>query len=204
MARANINDFITSFKTDLARPCNFEVELIPPQSMLRRLSNTDAAADSPTWVTSLAEKVKNLSPLRCEKAEIPPRAFVLVEQKTYGPVEYYPIQNYYNKIPLTFICSGDMSERYFFDYWMELISSSYPSSTYYSSESVRFDFEYKNNYQIDIRIKQFGVDIKDVKYSAILVGAFPVEVYSLPLSWAQKDDYHKLDVVFAYRYFYLE
>ena len=200
---ANINDFISSFALDLARPSNFEVEIIPPAIMLANLRKTDDP-NKPAWMNNLGEEaVKQVSRLRCEKAEIPPRAFVLIEQKTYGPVEYYPVQNFYNKIPLTFICSGNMAEKYFFDYWMEIISSSYPSSQY-NTGPVRFDFQYKNNYASNIRIKQFGVDVKDVKYSLMLVDAFPAEVYSLPLSWAQKDDYHRLDVIFAYRYFYVE
>ena len=151
----------------------------------------------------LFRSAKTISPLRCEQAELPPRAFVTVEQKTYGPKEYYPIQNYYNKSAMTFLCSDNMIEKYFFDLWMDVISGSSPDYEQYNPNSVRFDFEYKNNYKMDVKIMQKNLTGQN-SYVVNLREAFPVEVYGLPLSWAQQNTIHRLNVVFMYRYFYSE
>jgi hypothetical protein len=175
MAVANINEFISSFKTELSRPCNFEVEIIPPAKLAGAVGGG------------------SISKFRCEQAELPARAFVLIDQKTYGPVEHYPVQNTYNKSAMTFICGDDMKEKTFFDAWMEIISGK-------QHNGVKFDFEYKVNYCTDIKITQMSLDGKE-SYTVYLVDAFPAEVYSIPLSWAQMNDYNRLNVVIAYRYF---
>jgi hypothetical protein len=175
MAVANINEFISSFKTELSRPCNFEVEIIPPAKLAGAVGGGSIAK------------------FRCEQAELPARAFVLIDQKTYGPIEHYPVQNTYNKSAMVFICGDDMKEKTFFDAWMEIISGK-------QHNGVKFDFEYKVNYCTDIKITQMSLDGKEA-YTVYLVDAFPAEVYSMPLSWAQVNDYNRLNVVLAYRYF---
>lgn len=175
MAVANINEFISSFKTELSRPCNFEVEIIPPT----KLSGAFGGG--------------SIAKFRCEQAELPARAFVLIDQKTYGPIEHYPVQSTFNKSAMTFICGDDMKEKTFFDAWMEIISGK-------QHNGVKFDFEYKVNYCTDIKITQMSLDGKE-SYTVYLVDAFPAEVYSIPLSWAQVNDYNRLNVVIAYRYF---
>ena len=80
-----------------------------------------------------------------------------------------------------------MSEKEFFDGWMELIN---PSST--------FIFKYKGDYVTDITVNQYDVT-NTVSYSVNLVDAFPISVNQLDLDWSSTD-YHKLTVVFAFTY----
>lgn len=195
----NINAFINSFKKDLARPCNFEVEISVPEGF--RNFNKDNPAYNQFYTMLSPENLRNMR-FKCEQAELPPRAMTLVQQKTYGPLDYYPIQNVYNKSTLTFIVGDEMSEKYFFDFWMDMICPTHPRYNEWGIPGVRFDFEYKNNYMLDLIIRQKNLKGKS-SYAVVLSQAFPTEIYSLPLSWAQQNDYHRLNVIFTYRYSYV-
>lgn len=185
MSTGTITQFISNFSSELSRPCDFSVDIIKP--------------------VGDREVGKRIS-FKCESAELPGRTFSLVDQKTYGPIEQYPIQNAYNKCALTFICSGSMEEKIYFDDWMDVISYSRPSysdKTPPASVNVKFDFAYKSSYVVDVVINQYDLT-GHIVYRAVLVDAFPVDCHAIPLSWAQTNDYSKLMVTFAYRYTYGE
>lgn len=166
---SNINDFLASFKTDVARPNRFDV-MIPVPIQLMAYYGT----------------AKNLT-FRCETAELPSVTYETFDQKIYGPTEKYPHQKNYNESTFTFMVSDDMSEKLFFDAWMELIN---PSSTY--------DFPYKRDYATEITVNQYDAN-GDISYSISLDDAFPVSVNQLDLDWGSVDSYHKLSVVFVYK-----
>ena len=202
-----ISNFINAFKKDLARPCNFSVKIYPSENVNNTLS------------LKLGEKIKELYDgdesfeFKCEAAEFPSRQFGLVDLNIYGPSIKFPISNSYYDIILRFICSDDMKEKMFFDGWLDLISL--PSKTKFigkvgetsetnSLETYTFgsnyDFSYKSNYIAKVIVKQY--DLKgDFVYGVALENAFPYVVRALPLRWHEKDDYHKVDVHFNYRYF---
>ena len=165
----NINDFLASFKTDVARPSRFDVIIPVPVKLMAYYSTA-----------------RNLS-FRCESAELPSVTFETLEQKIYGPTEKYPRQKNYNESTLTFMVSDDMGEKLFFDAWMELIN---PSSTY--------NFPYKRDYSTEISINQYDVGGEE-SYSISLEDAFPISVNQLDLDWSNVESYHKLSVVFAYK-----
>lgn len=200
----NISTFLSYFKRDLARPCNFEVEITPTSEFfayLSKLRSVNSKLSSIYTSINQPNEIATISRFRCEQAELPPRAFTLVQQKTYGPLEEFPIQNVYNKCSMTFICSDNMVEKLFFDLWMETICTSHPDFDYTNNNFVRFDFAYKSTYRSDIIVRQLDVT-GNYSYAVGLRDAFPTEVYSLPLSWSQQNDYHRLNVVFTYRYSY--
>ena len=165
----SITQFKSSFSTDVARPSNFDVDIPIPLTLLAYYNT--------------ARQLK----FRCEKAAMPERTISTFDQKIYGPVEKFPYQSTYNTAEFTFIMSDDMSEKEFFDGWMELIN---PSST--------FNFKYKGDYVTDITVNQYDVT-NTVSYSVNLVDAFPISVNQLDLDWSSTD-YHKLTVVFAFTY----
>jgi len=172
---ANISQFISKFNKDVARPCNFEVIIAQP---INQISGADFG---------------DLS-FKCEATELPSRTFSLVEQKTYGPVQYFPVQNFYEKVNLTFLCSDDMKEKVLFDTWMEKISDSTGSTS-----PTQFDFNYKSNYSTQVTIIQYSLNGK-VSLKTKLFEAFPISVHPLKLDWGATDEVHKLMVTFAYRY----
>jgi hypothetical protein len=175
---ANISEFISSFNKETARVANFEALVVIPPALIGLY---------PNGMSELR--------FRCEATELPGRTFATVDQKTYGPIEVFPVQNYYDKINLTFICSDDMRERKFFDKWMDFISISNGEGA-----GVRFDFEYKDNYQTTIYVNQYDLT-GNLSYSLALNRVFPVAINGMPLSWDAQNIIQKVPVTFAYRYF---
>lgn len=170
-----LQEFISSFSNvAVARPSRFLVDI--------NFSLNSYAMDA----------VKKQLPggflFRCENAELPGRAFGTVEQK-FGsnPSMKYPMHTSYMDISLSFIVSSDMSEKTFFDIWME-----------YINPTMTFDFNYKDDYVATIKIDQYDV-ADNITYSVNLINAYPIAVNQLDLDWSS-DGVHKLVVVFAYDY----
>lgn len=130
MAVSKFQEFKNSFKTDLARPNRFEVNIS-------------------TQVSYAGVQARDLR-LRCETAELPSRTYATAEQK-FGsnPIEKYPYQVQFNDLNLTFVITDDMSTKYFFDGWMEAVVPSF-----------RYNPSYKNDYTGVITISQFDVTDK--------------------------------------------
>jgi len=165
----NINEFKSSFKTDVARPSRFDVSIPIPLSL--------------GFYISTARSLN----MRCEITNLPGRTFETTEKKIgSAPIEKFPYHTNYQEVPMTFILSDDMNEKIFFDAWMELIN---PTTDY--------NFQYKSNYAVDISINQYDVT-NNVSYSGLLEEAFPIDVNQLDMDWST-DSYHKLTVVFAYK-----
>lgn len=167
----SITNFITSFSTDVARPARFDVTIPIPLSL--------------GFYVSTARKLS----LRCEGAQLPGRMLETTTKKMgSAPVEKFPYHTNYSEVTLDFIVSDNMSEKIFFDAWMELIN---PTTDY--------NFQYKSNYAVDVSINQYDVSNK-LTYSAVMHEAFPIDINQLDLNWSTVDSYHKLSVVFAYRH----
>ena len=158
-----------NFNTDLARPNKFEVLIFPPLALGK---------------TGLATEVLRY---RCETAQLPGRHLSVTEQKHYGPFIKFPFLSTYNDIDLTFIVTGSMVEKMFFDVWMNLIN---PINS--------FNIAYKETYAQPIIIRQFDLSGKET-YRVKLIDAFPINVNQLDLDWSS-EGYHKLVVTFAYTF----
>jgi hypothetical protein len=149
----SINDFKSSFNTELARPHRFDVQIPIPLALI--LYNPTA---------------RNLR-YRCETAQLPGRTFATADQKTYGPIEKHPYLSTYNDLDLTFIVDGDMNQRVFFDAWMNYINPTYTN-----------DFRYKNDYSTAITINQYDTNNRKT-YSVSTYGAYPISMNQLDLNW---------------------
>jgi hypothetical protein len=165
----SINDFKSSFSSDLAKPSRFDVTIPIPLALGFYI--TDA---------------RNLT-YRCEATNLPGRSFETTEKKIgSAPVEKFPYHTNYQEVPMTFILNSDMNQKIFFDAWMELIN---PTTDY--------NFQYKGNYAVDISINQYN-STNTLTYAGVLQEAFPIDVNQLDMDWSS-DGYHKLTVVFAYK-----
>ena len=165
----NINEFKSSFSKDIARTNKFDVNINVPIVMLPYISN--------------AKSLK----YRCENANLPGRTLATTEQRTYGPIEKYPYLSTYNDIDLTFIVDDDMSQKLFFDGWLNYINPQY-------SNNLR----YKGDYATIITINQYDVT-NQLSYSVNLYDAYPISMNQMDLDWAG-DGLHKLVITFAYTY----
>jgi hypothetical protein len=164
----SLQEFKSSFKTELARPARFDVEIPVPLKLVAYLGTG-----------------RNLR-LRCENAELPSKTFATTERKIYGPTEKHPYLTTFNDSTFTFMVSDDMSEKKLFDAWMNLIN---PKTT--------FDLNYKNDYVTGITVNQYNVK-NEKTYSITMIDAFPISVNQLDLDWSNENTHHKLAVTFAY------
>jgi hypothetical protein len=163
----SIADFKASFSTDLARPSRFDVNVPIPIGLLpyRNIGRT--------------------LNLRCENTELPGRSISTTTMKIYGAEEKYPYQTVYNDISLTFIVSDDMSEKKFFDAWLNWINP-----------TINYNMKYKADYAVPLTVNQYDVK-NELSYSVSMLDAFPIAVNQLDLDWSS-DGHHKLTVTFAY------
>lgn len=166
-SKSDIKKFIASFDKGIAIASDFRVMIMPPASISDLMS---------------AQQLM----FRCESATLPGRTLATSDLRIYGPTEKYPYQTTYDDITLTFICSGDMVEKTFFDGWLELIN---PSS--------KWNFEYKESYVTTIEINQLD-RLGNIPYKIKLLDAYPVSINQLDLDWYNSEAYHKLSVTFAY------
>jgi len=165
----SINQFKSSFTTDLARPSKFDVSIPIPLALA-------------SYITT----ARSLS-FRCESVDMPGRTFATADRKMgSAPVEKMPYQTTYGESTFTFIVSDNMNEKIFFDAWMELINP-----------TTDFNFQYKTNYAVDVSINQYDVT-NNLTYSAVLKDAFPLMVNQMDMQW-NSDGYHRLSVQFTYR-----
>lgn len=165
----NISEFKSTFKRDLSRPHKFDVNIPIPLTLI-------------PYITS----AKSLT-YRCENANLPGRTFATAEQRTYGPIEKYPYLNTYTDIDMTFIVDDDMSQKIFFDAWLNYINPLYNNN-----------MRYKGDYSTVITVNQYDVT-NQISYSVNLYDAFPISMNQMDLDWSS-DGYHKLNVTFAYTY----
>jgi hypothetical protein len=164
-----IDSFRSSFKTGIARPHRFDVNIPIPLILIQ--------------YRNIAQQLT----LRCESANIPGRTLATADQKIYNITEKFPYQTTYNDMEMTFIVSNDMTEKQFFDAWVEFINP-----------STNFNFKYKGDYATSITISQYD-DTNTLSYQIELIDAYPISVNQLDLNW-NADGYHKLTVTFAYTY----
>ena len=104
---ASVSEFLASFKTDLARPARFDVEIPVPLKLI--------------MYRNLGQRLT----LRCETAELPSRTLATTERKIYGPTEKHPYLTTYNESTLTSMVSDDMMEKKFYDAWLIIINPKY-------------------------------------------------------------------------------
>ena len=120
-----IQEFLSSFTDELAKPSRFKVNLnLPP--ILQQ------AVDSKTMS------------FRCESATLPGRTIATGDIRIYGPNEKFPYQTTYEDVSLTFIVTGSMIEKTLFDNWLNQIN---PQNSWH--------FKYKQDYATDIEIIQY-------------------------------------------------
>lgn len=142
----------------------------------------------------------------CEKSQLPGYQFQLETNRHYGPSFKIPHMPEYQDITMTFMCSMQMWERYFFDAWMYLVM-----------DPVSNNFNYKTEYAVDIDIVQFfeksDADDASVKngaplwdgtiesnYMSTLYDAFPVSIAEQALGYDMNNQIQKLEVTFTYKY----
>ena len=157
----SINDFKSTFTSELARPNRFDVNIPVPLTLVPYVNSA-----------------RNLL-YRCENANLPGRTLATAEQRIgSNPIEKYPYLSTYNDIDLTFIVDGDMQQKLLFDAWLNFINPQY-----------NFNFRYKSDYVTTVTVNQYDLTNK-LTYSVDLIDAYPISMNQMDLDWST-DSYHK-------------
>jgi hypothetical protein len=133
---------------------------------------------------------------RCETAELPGRQVATTPYRIYGAT--HPVAYNHTNLPinLTFLCSEFLSEKVYFESWIEYIAgltSNKPDDT------PRMNAQYYDNYVADMEIHQFQMNQNTKIYSAKFIEIFPTNVLPLTLDRKLQNEVHKVQVTFAYK-----
>jgi hypothetical protein len=126
--------------------------------------------------------------LVCEATEFPGITLTPIEFINYGFIQRIPGHLNFPPITLTFICTGQMIEKAFFDSWIGALVS-------YDTGLVRYVDD--NQLKSTITITQYN-NIGNPIFKVDLVEAFPLDIAPLSLDWANQV-HHRLSVTFSYR-----
>ena len=176
MGKANFNltQFIGAVREDsLARVNRFEVFINAPSTLLgKNIANSGAVS------------------LYCEMASLPPVNISTKSFKIFGPTYQRPFGAEYGGegISLTFHVDRDMQVKKFFDEWAAKVVD--PDTGFVG---------YQEEYISTIRLRQLD-EQDNVTYEIELSEAFPRSVNLLELNNSAQNQTHRLNVLFAYRY----
>jgi hypothetical protein len=126
--------------------------------------------------------------LRCTSASVPGRSLTTQNYRFYGPQRQFPTEPLYSgDLTLSYILSGDLKERAFFEEWLNFICN--PSNYKFS-----FYDEYTTNGVINVLDKT-----DQVVYSATIEELYPKQIGELMLGYEKDNEILTQDIVFAYR-----
>lgn len=156
----------------LARNNRFEIIITAPEGL------------------SGSRDVADLASLYVEQANIPLLNIFSKPFKIFGPTYQRPITSEYGGegIPITFHVDREMKIRRFFEDWMHLIV-----------DPRRFTVSYQEKYISNIIIRQLD-EQDNITNEIKLIEAFPRNLNLMDLSNNASNQTHRLNVLFAYRY----
>lgn len=201
----NVQEFISKMNREggMARANRYKVTIIPP-SIMGAVRNIGSIISNPLGgaLTSLAQNryyaAFQVNPLTitqnleffCTNAQLPALNYQTTETKTYGTPFKDPYEIGVEDVSLTFYCSADMKEKYFFDAWQ-----------YAMKDPVTNDFYYNREYSTQVVIQTYS-ETGDFKYGVRLMDAYPVMVSAVDLSYDNNDQPMKMNVVLTYKNWY--
>lgn len=109
------------------------------------INSPSALKNSPFGSSQLA--------LQCEVAELPGRNVSMIEYRHYGFTERIPHHNSYGDITLGFYCNGNLTEKKFFDLWMDSMVPQESGLVNYTKQGS------ENLYSTEIRIRQYSASL---------------------------------------------
>lgn len=156
----------------LARTNRFEIEIMAPAGLATRRADLELAS------------------LYIEQANFPLHNIFTKQFKIFGPTYQRPVTSEYGGegVPIVFHMDGDLRIKRLFEDWMHLVVDPYT-----------FTVGYQENYISDIYIRQLD-EQNNVVHEVKLIEAFPRNVNLMDLNNASTNQTHRLNVLFAYRY----
>lgn len=157
----------------LARTNRFEVDILPPPALAGRYG-----------------AISNLTSLYVEQASVPLLNIFSKSLKIFGPTYQRPISSEYGGegLPITFHVDRNFYVRRFFEDWMHEIIN--PET---------FTVSYQERYITEVVIRQLD-EQNNITNEIKLLEAFPRNLNLMDLNHSSSNQTHRLNVLFAYRY----
>lgn len=175
MAHFSLSDFKSDVLSGvgLARTNRFEVYITPPRALAASYGG-----------------ISNFTSLYAESTSVPLLNIFTKPFKIFGPTYQRPVTSEYGGegINFTFHVDRNFNVRKFFEDWMHTIV-----------DPDRFTVGYLEDYGTTITIAQLD-EQDDVTYEIELLEAFPRNMNLMDLNNASTNQTHRLNVLFAYRY----
>ena len=127
--------------------------------------------------------------LFCDQTSIPGTSFASAPIRSYGETREVPYERLYEQVTLGFYVDADMTVKYLFDKWIELIQN--PTSRDYS-----YPQQYRCN-SIEIRV---GNNEEEMAYNTTLYNCFPKAIAPIQLDYAGKE-VMKMNITISYEYY---
>lgn len=164
---------------------------------------------------------------RCESVNLPGTQILTTDYKLYGgqPITKIPNGRGFDEVQMTFLTTGDMRDKYWFDEWIDKITDHTNNTVaYYNdvSSNISIDIfnEVENPANRRITGAQVIVDLTKPNtspnqptgvtfsidsgvyvipiYTVTLIKAIPNRVETVQLSWESSDQFLKYSVNFSY------
>lgn len=154
--------------------------------------------------------------LRCESLNIPGSQILTTDYKLYGgqPITKIPNGRAVDEVQMTFLATGDMRDKYYFDEWVHDVADHENNNIAYYKDvaiDIRIDVFNEKQYsatavssglsgqigEATITPARFDADILPI-YSIKMVKAIPTRVEAIQVSWADVDQLLRYTVNFSY------
>ena len=167
----NLNNFISNIETQgVARQNKYRVEISGPAS------------------TRPIHGERDLD-LRCESITFPGTNVRSVpDTLRYGPAREQGQGMTYGPFTATFICSPDLREKIYFEWWQQRIIN-----------HLTWEAMYYDDYKGELRIIQLDDQNRDT-YDILVTEAYPKTISPQDVGWNNNDSYQTVAVEFTYRY----
>lgn len=201
----NVQNFISKISKEggIARSNRFKVTIIPP-SIMGVVRNIGSIISNP--IDSIISKIDQnryyaafqVNPVAitqnleffCYSAQLPALNYQSTDTRTYGTPWKDPYEIGIEDVTLSFYCSADMKEKYFFDAWQ-----------YAMKDPVTNDYYYNREYSTQVLIQVYS-ETDQNKYGVRLVDAYPISVSAVDLSYGNNDDIMRMNVTLTYKNWY--
>lgn len=141
--------------------------------------------------------------LRCDASSLPGISFAESEEiRRYGvgPTEKHPYLPIFGAISASYIVDGSGAIHSFFYDWMSFIvgfDSSAGMAAVNGFGRNPYEVAYKDDYKSQVTIFVYN-ELNDKVMEVILNNAYPIAINPVPLSWANTDQFMKLDITWDY------
>jgi hypothetical protein len=171
-------------------------KIVRPNLFYAELTGTDSLLINNN---SSIPEIKDTFSFRCEAAEFPGRTITTVDDVgAGGPSLKLPYDVTYNDTNISVICAEDMTERIFFELWMESIVATPQSKTLGNAGLISYHSSYARQTELIIRqLNPAGNTIFWYK----LHDVFPIAITPMNATWEESNTYQRFGVTLNYRYY---